>query len=126
MTVQDAQPAYRQSVERTTAPSVHDPVLKRFLSQMPRDVAESFTGIQLAAVKQFLHRDHARNHKVNVRISVPLLFRRYYFVYFVGLEKRSRRRRKRGSRRGGFVRVATRVFLFMLLASALIILLELQ
>ena len=119
MSVQDAQAAYRQGVEQAIVRSVHDPLLQRFLLRVPQNVVSSFTDAQLAALKQALDERGSQDHKVNIRISVPLLFRRYYFVIFTGIEKRSRARRRSDARFHPIARVGNMVFLFLLSVFAL-------
>ncbi len=119
MSVQDAQSAYRRGVEKTIMQGSHDPLLERFLLRIPQNVVSSFTDAQLAALKQALDERGSQNHKVNIRISVPLLFRHYYFVFFTGIEKRSRARRRRDARFHPIARVGNMVFLFLLSVFAL-------
>jgi hypothetical protein len=108
-----------QGAGNTTVRSVQDPFLANFLLRIPQEVADSFTDTQLAAVKQIFDRRGDGSHKIDVRISVPLLFRRHYFVIFSGIEKRSRARRRSEARLHPIFRAANRVFLFLLSVFAL-------
>lgn len=81
--------------------AMHDPFLERFFSRISREAAESFTDDQLLAVKQAFADQVGRDHSIDIRMSVPLLFRRYYLVFISGPERRdqARRRRDRAARR---------------------------
>jgi hypothetical protein len=81
--------------------AMHDPFLERFFSRIPREMAESFSDDQLLAVKQAFADQVGRAHSIDVRVSVPLLLRRYYVVFIAGPERRDRARRQRdkGARR---------------------------
>ncbi len=61
---------------------------------MPEEVARSFTELQLAAIEHALESGKWRAHPVDVRLSVPVLWRRFYFVLLAGPERRSAERRK--------------------------------
>ncbi len=71
---------------------------RRLLADMPEDVANSFTEFQLTMIEHALDGGCWREHLVDIRLSIPLLWRRFYFVILAGPERRSRERR-RGERR---------------------------
>ena len=75
--------------------AVNDPFLERFFSRVPRHVATSFTDDQLLAIKAAFATEWRGRHPVDLRLSVSLLFARYYVVLVAGPEKRSRYRRTR-------------------------------
>ncbi len=81
--------------------AMHDPFLERFFSRISREMAESFSDEQLLAVKQAFADQVGRDHAIDLRLSLPLLFRRYYMVFIAGPERRdqSRRRRDRSNNR---------------------------
>jgi len=83
--------------------AMHDPFLERFFSRISREAAESFTDDQLLAIKQGFADQVGRDHSIDVRMSIPLLLRRYYLVFIAGPERRdhARRRRDRSARRLG-------------------------
>ncbi len=82
--------------------AMHDPFLERFFSRISREAAESFSDDQLLAIKQAFADQVGRDHSIDIRLSVPLLFRRYYMVFIAGPERRdrARRRRDKAGRRG--------------------------
>ena len=67
---------------------------RRFLERMPEEVASSFTELQLETIEHALEGDKWRDHPVDVRLSIPVLRRRFYFVLLAGPERRSAERRK--------------------------------
>jgi hypothetical protein len=94
--------------------AMHDPFLERFFSRISREAAESFTDDQLLSIKQAFADQVGRDHSVDVRLSVPMLFRRYYVVFIAGPERRDHARRRRD--KVGRRRVArTTNFAFMLI-----------
>jgi len=81
--------------------AMHDPFLEQFFSRIPRDMAESFSDDQLLAIKRAFADQVGKDHSIDIRVSLPLLFRRYYMVFIAGPERRdqARRRRDKGTRR---------------------------
>ncbi len=67
---------------------------RRFLEGMPEEVARSFTELQLETIEHALEGGKWRDHPVDVRLSIPVLWRRFYFVLLAGPERRSAERRK--------------------------------
>lgn len=94
----------------------------RFLARVPTEVAKTFTEEQLKAVESALALGGAQSHFSDIRISIPLISRRLYFVLLAGRDRRSGERPtfKRGLRSllmvGNTVVVAA--LALMLLASA--------
>ncbi len=66
---------------------------RRFLESMPEEVASSFTELQLETIEHALEGGKWRDHPVDVRLSIPVLRRRFYFVLLAGPEQRSAERR---------------------------------
>ncbi len=60
---------------------------------MPEDVARSFSETQLDTIERALDAARWQTHPVDIRLSVPLFWRRLYLVLLVGPERRSRDRR---------------------------------
>ncbi len=67
---------------------------RRLLESMPEEVASSFTELQLEMIEHALEGGKWRDHPVDVRLSIPVLWRRFYFVLLVGPERWSAERRK--------------------------------
>ncbi len=65
-----------------------DQFTKRFLMNVPPEVASSFTDAQLAAIKHALSGGWSR-HPVEIRRSIPFFGRRYFIVVLGGVERRS-------------------------------------
>lgn len=59
------------------------------LSRIPADVRASFTEEQKLAIQRALVAQGKMNqHQLDVRVTVPLFFRRYYFVLLGGRDQR--------------------------------------
>lgn len=67
---------------------IEDPFLKTFFSRIPSDVAKTFSAAQLDAVKRAYGAREPGAHAVDLRMSVPLGRRWFYFVFLVGPERR--------------------------------------
>ncbi len=61
----------------------------QFLASMPGDVAATFSAEQLGAIAGVLRQRVWRRPRINVRISLPLLSRRYFLTLVAGIDKRS-------------------------------------
>ncbi len=61
---------------------------------MPEEIANSFTELQLETIEHALEGGKWRHHPVDIRLSIPVLWRRFYFVLLAGPERRSAERRK--------------------------------
>ncbi|WP_017297346.1 hypothetical protein [Nodosilinea nodulosa] len=75
-------------------PSPASMALERLLGQMPPAVAHSFSDRQREALQAALATTLWQKHAVDIRLSIPLLLKRYYLVVVAGPEKRSRERRQ--------------------------------
>ncbi|MEM9817949.1 MAG: hypothetical protein AAF827_16300, partial [Cyanobacteria bacterium P01_D01_bin.6] len=71
---------------------VKNPALERFLRRLPEDIANSFTTEQLQALQGALQSTHWRQHPVDIRLTIPVLWKRFYFVLIAGPDRRSKRR----------------------------------
>ncbi len=61
---------------------------------MPEEVASSFTELQIEMIEHTLEGGKWPDHPVDVRLSIPVLWRRFYFLLLAGPERRSAERRK--------------------------------
>ncbi len=66
----------------------------RLLERMPRDVADSFTEAQLAAIERALEERPTGKPRLDLRLSIPLFQRRRFLVLLAGSEGRSPDRRR--------------------------------
>lgn len=64
-----------------------------FLASMPEDVATTFSSEQHNAIAGVLRQRAWRRSKVNVRVSLPLLSRRFFLTLVAGIDRRSAARR---------------------------------
>lgn len=72
--------------------SFHERFERTFRSRVPPEVARSFTADQMAAIKSAFGGERWDGHAVDIRGTVPLPFKRYYFVLVAGPDRRGRRR----------------------------------
>lgn len=87
----------RQSI--TDKPSRKDSLFEQFLAHVPPQTAETFTVAQVEALKQACSQLNWKKHPVDIRLSVPVLFQRFYLVILAGPERRSRQRLQMESRK---------------------------
>lgn len=66
--------------------------LERFLKNLPENVASSFNAEQLQAMQNALQATQWRRHPVDIRLTVPLLWKKFYVVLVAGPERRSQQR----------------------------------
>lgn len=61
------------------------------LSRIPPDVRASFTEEQLFAIRKALvQQSSSGRHRIAIRLTLPLFFRKYYFAFFFGRDRRRR------------------------------------
>ena len=100
-----------------------DPFLERFFSRIPREVAASFDEAQLSAIRLAFADGFQRRHSVDLRLSLPLPFRRCYLIVLLGPERRAGPRRRLERRHHPLataVNVATLSLILGILASAVL------
>lgn len=66
----------------------------RLLSAMPQAVAASFSEEQRLALQAALVANTRKRHPVDLRWSIPVGQRRFYLVFLMGEEERSKARRR--------------------------------
>ncbi len=67
---------------------------RMFLARIPRAVAQSFSDEQLTAIKTVFGAERWDHHRLDLRGMLWLPFRRWYFVFLAGPERRLRSRPK--------------------------------
>ncbi len=72
--------------------------LGRLLSAMPQEMATSFSEEQRLALQTALVVNTRNRHPIDVRWSIPILRRKFYLVFLMGEEERSKARRQGHSR----------------------------
>ncbi|QCN97404.1 hypothetical protein D3093_19375 (plasmid) [Azospirillum argentinense] len=66
-----------------------DPFIQNVINAIPRDVQRTLSKAQLDAITEALGSVRmAKRHAVDLRLSIPLIFKRYYFVLLVGEDRR--------------------------------------
>ncbi|MFE4105188.1 hypothetical protein [Almyronema epifaneia] len=68
-------------------------VFKQFIERLPPHIVASFSEAQLNAMQKALEPRAWRQHPVDLRLSVPLLWKRFYVVLVAGPERRTPDRR---------------------------------
>ena len=76
----------------TTPSPAAQKALERFIRTVPPEVANTFSEQQLDAILHFLDSLFWKRHPIDLRTSVPFLFKRFYIVLIAGSEKRSPQR----------------------------------
>ena len=66
---------------------------ERFLKSLPPDVVASFNSNQLKAMSSAMRQD-TRRHPVDLRVSVPFFWKKFYLVLLMGTERRTAERLK--------------------------------
>ncbi len=62
------------------------------LSRVPRVIRESLTDEQYQAIRiSLIARDIDSRHSIDIRLTIPLFFHSYYFVFFAGRDRRASR-----------------------------------
>ncbi|WP_008309869.1 hypothetical protein [Leptolyngbya sp. PCC 6406] len=65
------------------------PALDDFLEKMSPHVTATFTGSQLEAMEKALENRRWQRHPVDLRLSIPFIWKRFYIVVVAGEERRS-------------------------------------
>ncbi len=71
------------------------PFCRRLLANMSPDIAKSLNAAQLAEIQAAIEIGERRDHPVDIRFSLPLIWRRFAIVLLVTPERRSPERRTR-------------------------------
>lgn len=66
---------------------------ERFLKSLPDDVVDSFNTRQLSAMSAAFKQE-SRRHPVDIRVTIPLLWKKFFLVILAGPERRSLERRR--------------------------------
>lgn len=74
-------------------PEAESGLYRQLLANVPPQVRDSFTQEQRTALVDAARRCGWGRHQTDIRLSIPLLFRRYYLVLLAGEERRSAARR---------------------------------
>ena len=70
----------------------HDRFERAFNARIPREVAQSFSEAQRAAIRMAFGGERWDGHPVDMRGTIPLV--RWYFAFVAGTDRRSRTRLK--------------------------------
>lgn len=90
--------------------------LETLWNRIPEDGRESFTEAQRALLADAARQCQFNSHTVDIRFSLPLLFKRFYFVVLGGPERRNADRRELERRRLPLLKLANLLFLIGLAA----------
>ena len=95
---------------------------RNFFSRVPLKVAQSFTDEQMSAIKQAFGAERWDGHRVDLRGVVPLPFRRWYFAFVAGPDRRAKRRPRAAGEAGAFGRVVSATVTIITLLLLLLVL----
>ena len=90
-------------------------IRERLLKPMDGEVAKSFSEAQLRELERILAASASRRVPVDVRITVPFLWRRYFVTFIAGPEQRSEERLKEERAKHAICSFANVCFLVFLL-----------
>ncbi len=93
-------------------------LFEALVTRLPDDARGSFTEAQLAALRVAAQKSKWGNHSIDIRLSIPLLVRRYYMVLICGQERRSNARRATESKRHPVRTLANVLFLACVAAAS--------
>ena len=79
-------------VRPTEDKGVESGLYRQLFANLTPQVRESFTQEQRSALADAARRCGWGRHPTDIRLSIPLLFRRYYLVLLAGQERRSNHR----------------------------------
>jgi hypothetical protein len=94
-----------------------------FLRRLPQNVRSSLTPKQEAALREAAAGRSGEPHPIDIRLSIPTPWGRYYFALFGGREKRSAARRASDRRMRPLATTANVLFAGGVLAGACLLLL---
>ncbi|MEH2412292.1 hypothetical protein [Nostoc sp.] len=74
--------------------SKNDTFLQQFFACIPSEVAATFSDAQLTELQKVFKERVSKRHAVDIRLSIPFNKKRFYAVFLLGKEKRSKQNRK--------------------------------
>ncbi|MBN3872106.1 hypothetical protein [Nostoc sp. JL33] len=74
--------------------SKNDTFLQQFFACIPPEVVATFTDAQLTELQKVFKERVSKRHAVDIRLSIPFIKKRFYAVFLLGKEKRSKQNRK--------------------------------
>lgn len=92
---------------------VDEHFVRRFTEQMPPHIAATFSDEQLRGVVQAFGLRRWVRHKLDIRFTLPILGRTWYFVILAGLDRRPRERNRTERLAHPFATAGNLVFLFI-------------
>ncbi len=78
--------------DRKSAESEHSGVADAILAKLPSDVRQTLGPDQIAALRRAANDVSWSSHPVNIRLTIPTIFNRYYLVILGGSERRDKER----------------------------------
>jgi len=94
-------------------------LFEALVARLPDDARGSFTEAQFAALRVAAQKCKWGSHAVDIRLSIPLLIRRYYMVLICGQERRGKARRIEERQRRPLATIGNAIFLTIVAALAL-------
>lgn len=122
-TISTADWSEQLAVLQQEAPDRPGTIRDGLLEPMDPEVARSFTDAQLRELERVLAAPASRRLPLDIRITVPFLWRQYFITFLAGSEQRSRERLTEDRARHAlwtFANVSSFVFLLALSIPAII------
>lgn len=104
------------STGKVSTPFDHDGLMTGIMQNMPENARGLFSEDHVSALKSACDKIKWNHHPVDIRLSIPTLFRRYYLVVVGGPERRCDERRAEEKRRHPLQTVGNFLFLGGLIA----------
>jgi hypothetical protein len=76
----------------TKKSSKNDPFVQQFFARIPTETAATFSSEQLTELKRVFNNRLLKRHTVDIRLSIPFFWKRFYVVFMLGKENRSKSR----------------------------------
>ena len=111
----------RLDTKPTTAPPGTTPskadhhFVRKFAESIPANIAESFSDEQLRVIIRAYGVKTWGRHAIDLRFTLPVLARTYYFVFLTGIDKRPRSRNRAERHSHPFATVGNFLFLTLVL-----------
>ncbi len=89
--------------------------VRKFADAIPANIAETFSDEQLRAIIRAYGIKSWGRHAVDLRFTLPVLARTYYFVFLLDLDKRPRSRNRAERHSHPFATVGNVIFLLLIM-----------
>jgi hypothetical protein len=106
--------AWKAALHQSTLPP-RGTIKERLLRSMDPEVARSFTDTQICELERVLATGSSRPPPINIRLTVPFFYRRYFLTVLAGGERRDAARLKKDRVQNAFWTLTNATFMAFLL-----------